>query len=137
MGMADDRGDAAGHVRYQPGDPEQAEHNDDHLHESGQRYRPHAAIQCIDQHNRSADDDALGLRDTAVGEYAEDQPECRDLGCDPAQIGQRDGDGDHNLDEAVVFVAIEVADGEEIHAIERAGEEQAEQNQTERSAEGI
>ncbi|MPN22665.1 hypothetical protein SDC9_170048 [bioreactor metagenome] len=58
-GLADDVGEAPRHVAGQPGDVEQAEHDDDHLHEGGHGDRPHAAEQGVQQHHRGADQHAF------------------------------------------------------------------------------
>jgi hypothetical protein len=77
------------------------------------------------------------LRDGAVGEYVEHQAERGDLRRDPAQVGQGDGNAGDDFDLAVIALSVEIADGQQVHAVELAREEQAEQDQAQRSAEGV
>jgi hypothetical protein len=73
---------------------------------------------------------------TVARQHVEHQPERGDLRRHPAQVGQHDADRQHELGRAVVAHAEEVAQREQVHAVQRAGEEQAEQHQAQEAPSG-
>jgi len=120
---------AARHVADDPGNVEQADDDDAHLQEVGQRHRPHAAEQGVEQHHAHADVHAGLGRDLAVGEHAEHQTQRGDLCRHPAQVGQDDGDRAQHLHRATEAHAVVVTQGQQVELVERADEEQADQDQ--------
>ena len=135
--MLDDRADPARHVGNEPRDIEQTQHDDDHLHERRNGHRPHAAEQRVNEHDARADDHACFPGNRALGKDVEDEAERGDLRRHPPEIGKGDADAHHQFHRAVVAPAVEVPDREEIHPVERAREEQPDQDEAQRGAERV
>jgi hypothetical protein len=136
-GLGDHVVEAARHVAGDPAHPDQADHDHDHLHEGGHRHRPHATEQGIDEDDAGAEQHALVHRHRVAREHVEHQPERGDLRRHPAQVGEHDADRQHELGRAVVAHAEEIAQREQVHAVQRAGEDEAEQHQAGRGAERV
>lgn len=127
----------AGHAAHQPGDVADAGHDDGHLKEIGQRHRPHAAEQGVEQDDGRADDDAGVVVDLAAREDVEHQPMRGHLRRDPAQVREDDAQAGGDLHHMIVAALVKVADGEELHAIERLREKQTHQDQAQAGTERI
>ncbi|MCY1425279.1 hypothetical protein D9M71_410630 [compost metagenome] len=136
-GMADHGRGAAGHVTDQPGQVEEADDDDHHLQEVGHRHRPHATEQGVQQDDEGADHHALGGRQGAVGQHAEHHAQGRELRRDPAEVGGDDHQAGEQLHVRAEALAEEVADGQQIEAIEGTGEHQAHQHQASERSEGV
>ncbi|MNQ84108.1 hypothetical protein D3C85_992280 [compost metagenome] len=127
--LGDDGSRTTGHVTDQPGQVDQADNDDQHLHEVSQGYRPHATEQGVQQHDHGTDQHALSGADKAVGQHVEHHAQGGELRGDPAQVRQDDHDtGDHFHIRAKAL-AEEVTDGQQVHAVQRTGENQAHQHQ--------
>ena len=124
-------------IRYHVGDIEQTDHDDDHLKKIRQRHRPHATEECVDQHDRRSDHHAARHRDRALRQNAQHQPKRGDLRGNPAQIGNHDTTRHDDFNRPAVTLAVVIANREQIHPVEFAGEKQAHKNQAQRRAKGI
>src|SRR5690606_34860583 len=131
LGMGHHAGDAARLVGDDPGDVEQADDDDHHLHEVGPGHRIHAAPQRVDDHHRGADDDAGLHRHRAGSHDVEHQADDHDLRRQPAEVGNDDGHADQHFGDRVVAHAVIVADGQQVHPVELRREKQADEDQAE------
>ena len=75
--------------------------------------------------------------DRAMGEDIEYQPQRDDLRRDPAEIAGADTGRYNQFDRRPVFAAEEIPDRQQPHAVQRPGEEHADQNQAQSRAKGI
>ena len=73
----------------------------------------------------------------AVGDHVEDEAQRLDLRAHPAQVRDHDAERGQHLHRPAVALAVVVADGEQVHAVERAGEEEAHQDQAQARAERV
>ncbi|MNZ84844.1 hypothetical protein D3C78_1036150 [compost metagenome] len=136
-GVADHIDRATGHVADQPDQVEQAADDDDHLQEVSQRNGPHAAEQGVQQNDDGADDHALGGGQPAIGQHAEDHAQRGDLRGDPAHVGNDDHQAGEDFHVLAVALAEEVADGEQVQAVQRTGKDEADQHQAAEGAERV
>ena len=137
MRMRHHRAHAAGHARNDIADVEHAAHDDSHLHKIEDCHRKHAAEGGVGEHNGRAQHHALRLRDRAAGDHKKHQPQRLDLRRHPTKVGRHDGQRTQNFYCAVVAQPVVIADGEQVHAIQLAGEKQAGENQAQARTEGI
>lgn len=68
---------------------------------------------------------------------ARPQAQCGDLRRHPAEVGQHDADRQDQLGRAVIAHAEEVTQRQQVHAVQRAREDQAEEHQAHRGAERV
>ena len=115
--LADHQIGAASHVAEQPDQVHQADDDDDHLEEVSQGNRPHAAEQGVQQHDKGAEEHALGGADAAVGDDVEHQTQRDQLGGNPAQVGHDDNQADNQLDLRAEALFEIVADGQQVHPV--------------------
>ncbi len=118
-------------------DEQHADDDDDHLDEIGDRHRPHAAEERIDEDGAGAYPHPHDLADLAARHHVEHQAERGDLRPHPAEVGDHDGDGGQHLDAAAELLFVEIAYGQQVHAVQRRGEKQPDQDQAHGGAEGI
>ncbi len=64
-------------------------------------------------------------------------PECNDLGRNPAQIGNHDGDTGQNFHRAVITLTVVVADGQQVQLVQFGRKKHAHQNQAHAGAKRI
>ena len=121
---------ATGLLTREHSDGGQADHQDDHLHEVGHRHRPHAAKQGVGQDGHHANHHAHGQTDATRRQEIEHQTQRRDLGGHPTQITDHDDDRADHLHGAPIALAVIVADGQQVHAVQLGGEKHTHQNQT-------
>ena len=127
--MFDHDTDAADLAADFAADVEHADDDDDHLQKVGDRHRPHAAEQGIDEDGARTNPHAGELADLAARDHVEDQSQCRNLRSDPAQIGHDDGERGQCFRRTAETPAVEIAYGQQVHAIQRGSEEYADQDQ--------
>ena len=120
-------------------DPDHGEPHDehDHLDEVGPGDREEAADHDVDQDGERADDHPGVLRHRAAGEHREHESQRRDLRRDPAEVAEDDGRRAEHLHALAVAVAEEVADGQEVLAVEAGREEQAHEDEAHARAERV
>ena len=133
----DDLVRTARHVAREPGQNHQTEHQNDHLDEIGHGHRPHAAPERVDQDRRHADGHAPRNADGTARQQVEHQPQRRDLRRHPAEVAQHDDQRTDDFDGAAIALTVVVADGQQRHAVELGGKEQAHQNQAHARAERV
>ena len=82
--------ESAGHRGHFTTDIEHPNHNHDHLYKVGNRNRPHAAKEGVNQYAACPNNHAKVLRDGAIRHHIKDQAKRLNLRSNPAQIGGDD-----------------------------------------------
>lgn len=118
-------------------DDQHSDHDDDHLEEVGHRYRPHASEERVRHDDGGSGDHSGFLGDGSSGEGVEHDAEGDDLRAHPSEIRQHDGDGREHLNRTAVLIAVKIANGQVVSAIEGFREEESDENEAQRSAEGV
>src|SRR5436309_4179011 len=136
-GYGDDLSGPTRHVADEPGDHPEADDYHDRLEEISHGNGPHPAPDRVGEYDDAADDDSGLERDGAARQGRENEAECGQLRRGPAEIGDGDDDAGTELHGATIALAVEVADGEQVHAVEGAREEKCDDDQADGGPEGI
>ena len=137
MSVVDHLAETAREIRRKKEDRNEAEHDDDHLHEVGDCDGPHAAVHRVGKHNDGADHHAARHGDVALGDQVDHETERSDLSPHPPEVGEDDEKRAENLDAAAVALAVVVADRQDVELVELLCEEHAHKNQSHAGAERL
>ena len=135
--LGDDLGGATGQVTHQQCHQCQTDENDHRLEQVGEGHRPHAAKDGVDHDDCRADEDAAVEIDGAAAENMDDQAQRRHLRRRPAQVRANDGQAGQHFNTLAIALFVEVANGQQVHAVKKLGKQQRRQHQAQAGAKGV